>query len=113
MSTIKQILTENRDSVISSIKFSFKVYNQEQVKEKMIEFLEFMEAKANVSELENSTKIKSYLKIWVGRMKQEQKKENNIQMYGTTNPSLAEICSTNAFNRGEEWDSKKGIYVKY
>lgn len=73
MTTIKKILTENRDSVISSIKFIFKIWKQEDVKEKMIEFLAYAEQFGDLEKLSNSNRIKTDLKEMVCKMNFSQK----------------------------------------
>ena len=73
MTTIKEILTANRESVISSIKFVCKVWKQEDVKDKMVEFLEYAEKYGNVEKLAVSKKVKTDLKELVCKMNFSQK----------------------------------------
>jgi hypothetical protein len=83
MTTIKNILSENRESVISSIKWVFKVWKSEDVKIKMIEFLAYAEEKANVENLSTSKKVKSDLKTLVQKMaiSQKHKSTDNRKSY--------------------------------
>ena len=68
--TIQEILKANRESVISSIKFVFKVWKQEDIKIKMIELLDYANANYSdsVDSLLKSTKIKTELKWMVQRL---------------------------------------------
>lgn len=75
MSTIKELLTANRDSVISSIRYIFKVYKNEDVKTKMIEFLSFcQENESYVLHCQGNFTIKQHLKSLVQRMKNQEPK---------------------------------------
>jgi hypothetical protein len=74
MKTIKEILTENRESVISSIKYAFGVYKDSDVKSLMFGFLKYMEENADVKLLNESTRVKSDLKTYVGLFKTRQPK---------------------------------------
>lgn len=93
--TIKELLTENRDSVISSIQFVFKVYRNEDVKIKMVEFLAYAKENLDVEYLVNAKNTKTLLKNAIMKMSINQKREikdiENIQKYGTTNPKTSEI----------------------
>ena len=110
MKAIKEILTENRESVISSIKWVFKVWRNEDVKVKMIEFLAFCEEHANIEGLNESTKIKNDLKFFVQRMSTAQQKEKNLRMYGTERPKLADLV--NYAHEDETYDILKKEWVK-
>lgn len=99
MTTVKEILSANRDSVISSIKWIFKVWKQEDVRQKMIEFLSFCEENANVEALAASTRIKTDLKCLVGKMQQQQQDAILMKTFGTTRPKKAELLSALEFNR--------------
>lgn len=96
MTTIKNILSENRESVISSIKWEFKVWKSEDVKQKMIEFLAYMEKSVTendwlLEQLSTSKKVKTNLKGWVMSMAKEQKDNFFIERFGTAKPKLREI----------------------
>ncbi|MBE99318.1 hypothetical protein [Flavobacterium coralii] len=104
MKAIETILTENRDSVISSIKYIFKVWKNEDVKEKMIEFLSFAKEFANVERLSKSTRVKTDLRMLVQRMANEQTKKRNLEKYGSENPKLAEVIS---------YGVEKGYFAEY
>lgn len=97
MKTIKDILTENRDSVISSIKYSFKVWKSEDIKAKMIDFLAYAEENGDVSSLEVSKKVKTDLKNMICKMSSIQSRktqeETNIRLYGVKNPKLADLIA--------------------
>lgn len=86
MTTVKEILSANRESVISSIKFAFKVYTSEDIKAKMIEFLQFAEANANVEKLSTSKRIKTDLKELVIKM-------NRLSMKSQPKMKLADILA--------------------
>lgn len=73
MTTIKEILSANRESVISSIKFVFKIWKAEDVKVKMIEFLAYAEKYGNVEKFLSSKRIKTDLKEMVCKMNFSQK----------------------------------------
>jgi hypothetical protein len=115
MKTAKEILTENRESVISSIKWIFKVWKAEDIKVKMIEFLAYCEANMNVEEISKSKRVKTDLKNLVGRMSIEQDKKRNLEIYGTERPKLADIMGRIA-DREEEagnvWNPLRKEWVK-
>ncbi len=67
--TVKEILTENRESVISSIKWVFKVWKAEDVKAKMIQLLAFAESNLSIEKFETCKAKKTMLKALVERMK--------------------------------------------
>lgn len=76
MKNAKEILTENRESVISSIKWIFKVFKSEDVKVKMIEFLSFCNEFS--TEFQNAVDAKNtqkQLKFLVQKMAMIQKTE--------------------------------------
>jgi hypothetical protein len=77
MTTIKEILTANRESVISSIKFVFKIWKAEDVKVKMIELLDYANAnyssEQSIERLIASTKVKTELKYMVQKLSISQK----------------------------------------
>lgn len=68
MTTVKEILSANRESVISSIKYVFQIWKSEDVKQKMIEFLVYAEQFANIEKLSTSKRIKTDLKEMVCKM---------------------------------------------
>lgn len=103
MKNVKEILTENRESVISSIKWIFKVWKSEDVKAKMIQFLSYAEENANVESLNSSKKVKTDLKVLVQKMAIMQEKKRNLEIYGTERQKLADIMS-----RREEQEEAKG-----
>ena len=119
MKTVKEILTENRDSVISSIKFTFKVWKNEDVKVKMIKFLAYAEKNMNVAAFENSKRVKTDLKNLVIHMSIEQRtaKEDayNMSHFGTTRPKLRDIMGAIAEryeNQGLVWNPLQKDWVK-
>jgi hypothetical protein len=101
--TAKQILSENRESVISSIKWVFKVWKSEDVKQKMIEFLAFCEENMNIEQISESKKIKSDLKVLVQKMAISQKVIDNRKWY--------EIANDIADKNGLTWCSKTGNFL--
>jgi hypothetical protein len=107
MTNVKQILSENRESVISSIKFVCKVWKSEDVKIKMISFLAYAEQNLNIGEYEATKAKKTYLKNLVCKMEAKQQRENNIRIYGTANPKLADVMakiSEKHEEAGETWN---------
>lgn len=73
MTTVKEILSANRESIISSIKFVFKIWKSEDVKAKMIEFLAYAETRINVENMAISKRVKTDLKNMVCKMAISQK----------------------------------------
>lgn len=115
MTTVKEILSENRDSIISSIKWIFKVWKAEDVKSKMIEFLAFCEENINAEEFAKSKRIKTDLKMMVSRMASAQEKAANLKRYGTEKPKLADIMAFGAElheERNEVWHPIYKAWVK-
>jgi len=85
MNTVKEILTANRESIISSIKFVFKVWKSEDVRTKMIEFLGYaQENEQTVINAANAKNTKSLLKVMVQKMAISQMREKDSR-------SLAEL----------------------
>lgn len=101
MSTVKNILTENRDSVISSIKYAFKIWKTEDVKVKMIDFLAYAEENLNIAFYEETKAKKTYLKNLVNAMQIKQQKAYNLKRFGTETPKLRDIMGAIA-EREEE-----------
>jgi len=100
MTTIKEILTENRDSIISSIKFIFKVWKNEDVKVKMIGLVNFINETYTeellVERLLASKKIKTELKVLVQKMAISQMpKKDNRKWYEVAN----DIADAKGLNR--------------
>ena len=93
MTTVKEILAANRDSVISAIKFNFKVYGANDIKVKMIEFLAYCEENLNIEKFETLTAKKTFLGQLVRCMYNKQQKANNLRMYGTEKPKLADLVA--------------------
>lgn len=115
MGNIKEILSENRDSVISSLKYIFRCYKHTSLQVRMKQFLAFCEDNMDVAYYEASTAKKTYLKNLVCRMKHEQEKAYNLQHFGTETPKLADIMG--GINRqyereGKHWDpmAKDWVY---
>lgn len=106
MTTIKDILTENRESVISSIKYMFKIWKAEDVKVKMIEFLAYAEKYGDVKMLSNSKRVKTDLKNLLGHMAFEQslEKKDNRKWY--------EIAEDIADKKGLYFNSLTGEFEK-
>jgi hypothetical protein len=97
MKTVQQILTENRESVISSIKFVFGVWRKEDLKPLMIEFFDFANSNIDIEKISTSKRVKTELKYLVQHMsinkKQAVKDASNLSKYGTKNPKLADIMA--------------------
>ena len=113
--TTKEILTANRESVISSIKWIFKVWKSEDLKVKMIGFLEFAENEINAEELAKSKRVKTDLKMWVSRFASKLEKVRNLEIYGTERPKLADIMGRAADRQeeaGNEWHPIYKSWVK-
>lgn len=114
MKTVKEILTENRDSVISSIKFTFKVWKSEDVKVKMIDFLAYAELNADVESLLVSKRIKTDLKDMICHMainaSRKEEEAKNIRLYGIANPKLADIMA--AAHEGESFNHLTKSWTK-
>ena len=111
MKTVKEILTENRESVISSIKYTFKVYSVSEIKEKMIEFLNYAEKNADITLLNTSKKVKTELKNMVSRMAYVQ----NYSQKSVKRMKLADIMT--GINELEEesgniWNPLLKTYVR-
>jgi hypothetical protein len=106
MTTIKDILTENRESVISSIKYMFKIWKAEDVKVKMIEFLAYAEKYGDVEMLSNSKRVKTDLKELVAHMKMSESfdKKDDRKWY--------EIAEDIADKKGLYWNSLTGEFEK-
>lgn len=76
--TTKELLSANRESVISSIKFVFKVYRQEDLIKKMTEFLAYAEENVSAEKTASAKNTKTLLKYAVQKMaiSQMPKKDN-------------------------------------
>jgi len=98
----KEILTENRDSVISSIKYVFQVWKAEDIKLKMIQFLAF----AETCDIDSgSKKIKSDLKTLIQKMAISQKQPTDSRKW-------YEIAEDIANSKGLYRDSLTGKMYK-
>lgn len=107
MKTIKDILTENRDSVISSIKYIYKIWKVEDVKVVMIEFLAYAEKYGNVEMLENSKRVKSDLKNLLAHMRFSEKMSEPVD-----NRKWYEIAQDIADKKGLEFNTRTGNFYK-
>lgn len=67
--TVKELLSENRDSVISSIKYVYKIWKNEDVKAIMIKFLAYAEKNINADAFNSARNTKTLLKIEVEKMR--------------------------------------------
>ncbi len=116
MTTVKEILSANRESVISSIKWTCKIWKSEDVKSKMVEFLAYAEENASVEALSTSKKVKTDLKNLVASMEMAFTKKRNLEIYGMERPRLADIMGRiaereeeagNCFNQiTSSWEKK-------
>jgi len=108
MTTVKEILSNNRESIISSIKWTFKIYKPEDVKAKMIDFLDWAENhEADIFRANEAKNTKTLLKSFIMNMayvqnrpqreaERKAEEERNIRMYGTANPKLADLMAYGA-----------------
>ena len=113
MKTTKEILSENRESIISSIKWTFKVFKKEEIKVKMIEFLNWAENhESDIQRADAAKNTKTLLKSFIMNMAYEQnrpireakekaEKAYNLKTYGTERPKLRDVMGAIA-NREEE-----------
>lgn len=110
---VDRILTENRDSLISSIKFMFKEYKQHDVEKRLIQFSEWAKEHENlIIEADKAKNTKTRLKNYLARMgKNEFREKNkiakaeqeatNMRLFGKKNPKLRDVMGAIA-NREEE-----------
>lgn len=103
--TAKELLSANRDSVISSIKYVFRVWKQEDVKQKMVEFLAYVEQNVNVDEMASAKNTKTLLKYQVQKMCKAQKPVSS------DNRKWYEIAEDIADQRGLYRCSKTGQFT--
>jgi hypothetical protein len=105
MTTIKEVLSENRESVISSIKFVFKVYSKRDIKIKMVELLEFANknysSQSSIDSFLTSKKIKTLLKYMVQKLSISQKTKTDSRKW-------YEIAENIADTKGLVRDSMTG-----
>lgn len=122
MATVKEILSDNRESIISSIKWTFKIWKQEDVKVKMIDFLNWAENhEADIFRANEAKNTKTLLKSFIINMVYEQNRpqreaerkaeeERNIRMYGTAKPKLADLMAYSAEKEEEKGNVWHPIY---
>ena len=110
MATVKEILSENRESIISSIKWTFKIWKQEDVKVKMVEFLAYAEENLNIAAYEETKAKKTYLKNLVNAMQMKQQKAYNLKRFGTETPKLRDIMGAIAEREEEAGNVWHPIY---
>ena len=127
MTTVKEILSNNRESIISSIKWTFKIYKPEDVKAKMIDFLDWAENhEADIFRANEAKNTKTLLKSFIMNMayvqnrpqreaERKAEEERNIRMYGTANPKLADLMAYGAEkeeDNGNVWHTIYKTWVK-
>jgi len=127
MNTVKEILSNNRESIISSIKWTFKIWKSEDVKVKMIDFLNWAEIhETDIFRANEAKNTKTLLKSFVMNMAYEQNRpqreaekqaeeERNMRMYGTKNPKLADLMAYSAEKeeeKGNVWHPINKTWVK-
>lgn len=127
MKTVKEILTENRDSIISSIKYTFKIYKSEEIKVKMIDFYNWSIAnESDIFRAHEAKNTKTLLRSFIMNMAYHQNKrlreakikleeERNIRMYGTAKPKLADLLAYGASleeEKGNVWNPMEKRWVK-
>lgn len=122
MATVKEILSENRESIISSIKWTFKIWKQEDVKVKMVDFLNWAENhEADIFRAKEAKNTKTLLKSFIMNMAYEQNRpqreaerkaeeERNIRMYGTAKPKLTDLMAYSAEKEEEKGNVWHPIY---
>ncbi len=111
MKTIKDILTENRNSVISSLKFAFKVYDTESLKVEMIQFLAYAEENGDVKYLSESKRVKSDLKEMIERMAYIQKRQQPAVKKMKLEDIMAGIAEIE-YQKGNKWNPILKEWVK-
>lgn len=110
MKTVKEILTENRETVISSIKFIFKVYSKKEIKTKMIELLEYAkENPANFLRADESKNTKTILKSLISKMAYNQQKKD-FKSKSSLRDTMGKI-SESYEEKGKVWNPLKKDYV--
>ena len=127
MKAVKEILSENQKSIISSIKWTFKVYKKEDIKAKMIDFLSWAENnEEDIFRADKAKNTKTLLKSFIMNMAYEQNRpqreaekkaeeERNIIMYGTAKPKLADLMAYSAEKEeknGNVWHPIHKAWVK-
>lgn len=122
MATVKEILSNNRESIISSIKWTFKIWKQEDVKVKMVDFFNWAENhEADIFRANEAKNTKTLLKSFIMNMAYEQNRpqreaerkaeeERNIRMYGTAKPKLADLLAYSAEKEEEKGNVWHPIY---
>lgn len=122
MATVKEILSNNRESIISSIKWTFKIWKQEDVKVKMVDFLNWAENhESDIFRANEAKNTKTLLKSFIMNMAYEQNRpqreaerkaeeERNIRMYGTAKPKLADLMAYSAEKEEEKGNVWHPIY---
>lgn len=96
MKTVKEILSENRESIISSIKFTYKVYDHQGIVEIMKRFLDYaMENENTVFAADEARNTKTQLRYMVQKMMMR-------EMRNQPKRSLAELMA--AAHEGERFN---------
>lgn len=85
MKKVKDILTENRETIVRSIIVTFLTKNDKELKDVMVRFLAFMEENFTAEYLMKVRGKKTFFKYWVGEMKSYQST--------TKRPKLADTMS--------------------
>lgn len=92
--TIKEILTTNRDSIISEIRYQ---YRHESLKDVMVRFLAYAQKHSSEERMNKETSIKSYLRYMVREMKGVEManviNESMVRNFGTKHPKQSEIIA--------------------
>ncbi|GEM_PF-6028608 len=129
----KEFLGENRESIISAIKWFYKIYDKGSIKNKMSEFLIYAQKNIDVEKFRNAKNTKTLLRNEVEKMrftftpeqiaaskkKREEKlaieEERNLRMYGTKKPKLADLMAYSAAKeeaKGNVWNPLLKAWVK-
>ena len=127
MKTVKEILTENRDSIISSMKWSFKIWKKEDIKKEMINYLAWAEKNPEIIyQADSARNTKTLLKNSLALMKRDmnrdiiearenEKRQKNIEIYGVAKPKLSDVMSKiNDYEeeKGRKYDPIKKDWIK-
>ena len=122
MKTVKDILSENRESIISSIKWTFKIWKTEDIKDKMIDFLNWSENhESDIRRAVEAKNTKTLLKSFIMNMAYEQNRpqieakktadeEMNLRVFGTRKPKLADLLAYGAAKQEEAGNIWHPIY---
>lgn len=116
---VVSLLHSNRDSVISSIKYLYKVWKQEDLTPIMKDLVEYMSnlPDETIEKLKSSKRVKTDLKaviIWMKTDKdRKEQEESDLKIYGTKKPKLADIMARDAELHEEAGEVWHPIYKRW